>query len=188
MTTETVSTTTTSLTGDYDVDPAHSRVGFAAKHAMVTTVRGHFADFTSELHLDDEHVENSTARIEIRTASLDTGNAQRDEHVRNSDFLDVENFPTITFVSTQVEQTGEDTYAVTGDLTVKDVTKPVTVAFEKTGAADDPWGNFRVGFEGGTVINRKDFGVNWNVALEAGGILVSDKVRLEFDIAAVRRK
>ena len=186
MTTQTVATTT--VNGDYDVDAAHSRVGFAAKHAMVTTVRGQFSDFTAELHLDEDSVANSTARIEIRTASLDTGNAQRDEHVRNSDFLDVEQFPTITFVSTQVEQTGDDTYAVTGDLTIKDVTKPVTVAFEKTGAAEDPWGNFRVGFEGGTVINRKDFGVNWNVALEAGGILVSEKVRLEFDIAAVRRK
>jgi polyisoprenoid-binding protein YceI len=176
------------LTGDYDVDASHSRVGFAAKHAMVTTVRGAFKEFTAEAHLDEENVANSSVRVEIKTASIDTGNDQRDEHIRNGDFLEVEKYPTITFVSTKVEQTGEDTYAVTGDLTIKETTKPVTVNFEKTGAADDPWGNFRVGFEGKTVINRKDWGVNWNVALEAGGILVSDKVTLEFDIAAVRRK
>lgn len=185
MSTETLSQT--SLTGDYDVDAAHTRVGFAAKHAMVTTVRGRFADITAEAHLDEDDVANSTAKIEIRTASIDTGNAQRDEHLRTGDFLEVEKYPTITFVSTKVEQTGDDTYAVTGDLTIKDVTKPVTVAFEKTGAANDPWGGFRVGFEGKTVINRKDWGVNFNVALEAGGLLVSDKVTLEFDIAAVRR-
>jgi polyisoprenoid-binding protein YceI len=179
---------TTSVTGDYDLDTAHSRVGFAAKHAMVTTVRGHFADFTSEVHLDEENVANSTARIEIKTASISSGNDQRDEHLRTGDFLEVEKYPTISFVSTKVEQTGDDTYDVTGDLTIKDVTKPVTVKFEKTGAADDPWGNFRVGFEGKTVINRKDWGVNFNVALEAGGLLVSDKVTLEFDLAAVRRK
>ncbi|MGN6475129.1 MAG: YceI family protein [Mycobacteriales bacterium] len=186
MTTQTLSAQT--LTGDYDVDASHSRVGFAAKHAMVTTVRGAFKDFTAEAHLDEENVANSSVRVEIKTASIDTGNDQRDEHIRNSDFLEVEKYPTITFASTKVEQTGEDTYAVTGDLTIKETTRPVTVNFEKTGAADDPWGNFRVGFEGKTVINRKDWGVNWNVALEAGGILVSDKVTLEFDIAAVRRK
>ncbi|HVV75004.1 MAG TPA: YceI family protein [Mycobacteriales bacterium] len=186
MTAPTLSTPT--LTGDYDVDPSHSRVGFAAKHAMVTTVRGGFKDFTAEAHLDEENVANSSVRVEIQTASIDTGNAQRDEHLRNGDFLEVEAHPTISFVSTKVEQTGDETYAVTGDLTIKGISKPVTVNFEKTGAADDPWGSFRVGFEGKTVINRKDWGVNWNVALEAGGILVSDKVTLEFDIASVRRK
>ena len=186
MTAQTLSTPT--LTGDYDVDPSHSRVGFAAKHAMVTTVRGAFHDFTSEAHLDEENPANSSVRIEIKTASIDTGNGQRDEHLRTGDFLEVEAYPTITFASTKVEQTSDDTYAVTGDLTIKGISKPVTVNFEKTGAADDPWGNFRVGFEGKAVINRKDWGVNFNVALEAGGLLVSEKVTLEFDIAAVRRK
>jgi polyisoprenoid-binding protein YceI len=185
MTVQTLTTPT--VTGDYEVDPSHSRVGFAAKHAMVTTVRGGFKDFTAEAHLDETDVANSSVRVEIQTASIDTGNAQRDEHLRNGDFLEVEAYPTITFVSTKVEQTGDDTYAVTGDLTIKGTTKPVTVSFAKTGAAQDPWGGFRVGFEGKTVINRKDWGVNWNLALEAGGILVSEKVTLEFDIAAVRR-
>ena len=186
MTAQTLTAPT--LTGDYDVDASHTRVGFAAKHAMVTTVRGSFHDFTSAAHLDEDNPANSSVRIEIQTASIDTGNGQRDEHLRNGDFLEVEKYPTITFVSTKVEQTDGNTYAVTGDLTIKDVTKPVTVNFEKTGAADDPWGNFRVGFEGKTVINRKDWGVNFNVALEAGGLLVSEKVTLNFDIAAVRRK
>lgn len=186
MTTQTLTNRT--LTGDYDVDAGHSRVGFATKHAMVTTVRGAFTDVTAEAHLDEDNVANSSVTVEIKTASIDTGNDQRDEHIRTSDFLEVEKYPTIRFQSTRVEQTGDDTYAVTGDLTIKDTTRPVTVNFEKTGAADDPWGNFRVGFEGKAVINRKDWGVSWNVALEAGGILVSDKVTLEFDIAAVRRK
>jgi polyisoprenoid-binding protein YceI len=185
MTVQTLTTPT--VTGDYEVDPSHSRVGFAAKHAMVTTVRGGFKDFTAEAHLDETDVANSSVRVEIQTASIDTGNAQRDEHLRNGDFLEVEAYPTITFVSTKVEQTGDDTYAVTGDLTIKGTTKPVTVSFAKTGAAQDPWGGFRVGFEGKTVINRKDWGVSWNVALEAGGILVGEKVTLEFDIEAVRR-
>lgn len=185
MTTETVAPAT--LTGDYDIDPSHSRVGFAAKHAMVTTVRGQFGEFTADVHLDAENVANSRARVEIKAASIDTGNADRDAHVRNSDFLDVERYPTISFVSTGAEQTGDDEFVLHGDLTIKDVTKPVSISFEKTGEAVDPWGNHRVGFEGKTRINRKDWGVNWNAALEAGGLLVSEKVTLEFDLAAVRR-
>jgi len=185
MTTQTLTTPT--LTGRYDVDASHPRDGFAAKHAMVSTVRGDFKDFTAEAHLDEETPANSSVRVEIKTASIDTGNAQRDEHLRNGDFLEVETYPTITFVSTNVEQISDDTYAVTGDLTIKATTKPVTVNFEKTGAAQDPWGGFRVGFEGKTVINRKDWGVNFNVALEAGGLLVSDKVTLEFDVETVRK-
>jgi polyisoprenoid-binding protein YceI len=186
MTTATI-TTPGSLTGDYDVDPSHSRIGFAAKHAMVTTVRGQFREFTAEAHLDAENIANTTARVEINAASIDTGSADRDGHVRNSDFLDVETYPTITFVSTSAEQNGDDEFLLTGDLTIKDVTKPVTVEFEKTGEALDPWGNLRVGFEGKVKINRKDWGVNWNTVLEAGGVLVSEKVTLEFDISAVRR-
>jgi polyisoprenoid-binding protein YceI len=187
MTTQTTETITT-LSGDYDVDVAHSRLGFAAKHAMVTTVRGAFLDFTAELHVDEADVTKSTAKVEIKTASIDTGNQMRDDHVRNSDFLDVENYPTITFVSTGAKQTGDDTYQVDGDLTIKGVTKPVSVNLELTGAADDPWGNFRLGFEGKTEINRSDFGVSFNAPLGTGGVVVSEKVKLEFDIAAVRRK
>jgi polyisoprenoid-binding protein YceI len=186
MTTATV-TAPTSLTGDYDLDTSHSRLGFAAKHAMVTTVRGHFQAYTADVHLDAENVANSAARIEIESASLDTGNADRDAHVRNGDFLDVETHPTITFVSTSAEKKDDDNFVLNGDLTIKGISKPVSIEFEKTGAALDPWGNYRVGFEGKAKINRKDWGVNFNAVLEAGGLLVSDKVTLEFDLAAVRR-
>jgi polyisoprenoid-binding protein YceI len=185
MSTETLTQT---LTGTYDIDSTHSRIGFAAKHAMVTTVRGAFKEYSGEAHLDAENVANSSARIEIQAASIDTGNADRDEHVRNSDFLEVEKYPTITFVSTGAEQTSEDEFVLHGDLTIKETTKPVSVTFEKTGEGEDPWGNFRVGFEGKTVINRTDYGVNFQVPFGKGSVVVSDKVTLEFDIAAVRRK
>ena len=180
-------TTLQTLTGDYDLDASHSRLGFAAKHAMVTTVRGQFGSFTADIHLDAENVANTTARLEINAASIDTGNPDRDAHVRNSDFLEVETYPTISFISTGAEQNSDDDFVLHGDLTIKDVTKPVSIEFEKTGEAVDPWGNFRIGFEGKAKINRKDWGVNFNAVLEAGGLLVSDKVTLEFDIAAVRR-
>ena len=140
MSTETVTTATT-LTGDYDIDPSHSRLGFAAKHAMVTTVRGQFQGFTAEVHLDAEDVTKTTARVEIDATSINTGNADRDAHVRNSDFLEVENHPTITFVSTSAEKKGDDDFVLNGDLTIKGITKPVSVEFEKTGEAQDPWGN-----------------------------------------------
>lgn len=188
MTTATETTpTTASLTGDYDIDPSHSRIGFAAKHAMVTTVRGSFRHFTADVHLDEHNVANSTARVEIQTASISTGSDDRDAHLRSPDFFDVETYPTITFVSTSARQAGDDEFELSGDLTIKGISRPVSVTFEKTGAAIDPWGGSRVGFEGKAKVNRKDWGLSWNVALEAGGILVGEKVTLEFDIAAVRR-
>jgi len=154
---------------------------------MVTTVRGQFTDYTAQVHLDSENVANSSARVEIKAASIETGNADRDAHLRNSDFLEVEAYPTITFVSTSAESKSDDDFVLHGELTIKGVTKPVSISFEKTGEAQDPWGNFRVGFEGKAKINRKDWGVNFNAVLEAGGLLVSEKVTLEFDISAVRR-
>ena len=173
------------ISGDYTLDPTHSRIGFSARHAMVTTVRGQFKEFEGTAHIDTAVPSNSSVRVSIRTASIDTGVADRDAHLRSGDFFDAESNPEITFVSTDVSRDGDD-WAITGDLTIKGVAKPVTVQFESTGSARDPFGNLRVGFEGGTAINRKDWGLAWNAALETGGVLVSEKVKLEFDISAIQ--
>ncbi|MDP8977636.1 MAG: YceI family protein [Actinomycetota bacterium] len=174
------------LTGDYTLDPAHSRIGFVARHAMVTKVRGSFKDFDGAAHLDAADPANSSAQLTIRAASIDTRNADRDAHLRSNDFFAMDDYPEITFVSSDVEQIDDATYRVTGDLTIKGVTRPVTVDLEYTGAATDPWGQLRVGFEGLVTVNRKDWGVNWNAPLEAGGVLVSEKVTLEFELSAVK--
>jgi polyisoprenoid-binding protein YceI len=175
-----------SLAGFYTFDVAHSTLGFVARHAMVTKVRGGFKDFTGTMHIDADNPERSTASVRIVADSISTGNEQRDSHLRSNDFFDMEHFPEIAFESTGIETRGEDRFAVTGDLTIKGVTKPVVFDLEFSGAAVDPWGNTRIGFEGSTTINRKDWGVNWNAPLEAGGVLVSEKVTLTVDISAVR--
>ncbi|MFI8457089.1 YceI family protein [Kitasatospora sp. NPDC085464] len=179
--------TLSDLTGDYVLDPAHTRIGFVARHAMVTKVRGAFQRFEGTAHLDGADPTRSTAQLVIKAESIDTGVEQRDQHLRTNDFLDAPNFPDITFRTTRVEQKSDTDYRVTGDLTIKDVTKAVTVDFEYTGNAVDPYGNLRVGLEGSLTISRKEFGVTWNAALEGGGVLVGDKVVLEFDISAVRQ-
>jgi polyisoprenoid-binding protein YceI len=185
-----MSTTTTTvpstLTGTYAIDPTHSRIGFVARHAMVTKVRGSFNEFEGSGYFDAENPANSHLQLTIQAASIDTRNADRDGHLKSNDFFDMETFPEITFTSTAVEQTGDEAYRVAGDLTIKGVTKPVTVDFEYTGSAVDPYGNTRIGLEGTTTVNRKDWGVNWNAALEAGGVLVSEKVTLEFEVSAIR--
>ncbi|MGW6918006.1 YceI family protein [Kitasatospora sp. NPDC054939] len=183
-------TTTTGLaelTGDYVVDPTHTRIGFVARHAMVTKVRGAFLQFEGTAHLDGTVPAKSAVQVSIRTESIDTGVEQRDQHLRTNDFLDAPNFPAITFRSTEIEQKSDTDYRVTGDLTIKTTTKPVTIDFEYTGHAVDPHGNLRVGLEGSTTISRKEFGVTWNAALEGGGVLVGDKIVLEFDISAIKQ-
>jgi polyisoprenoid-binding protein YceI len=184
---ETIATITPELSGDYEIDPAHSRFGFVARHAMVTKVRGHFADFAGTVHLDGSDLSASKVELEIKVASVDTSSEQRDAHLRTNDFFDAETYPTINFTSTAIETAGNTTYNVSGDLTIRSVTRPVTLEVEFTGAAKDPWGGERIGFEASTVINRKDFGVNFNAPLEAGGVLVSEKVTLEIDIEAVKK-
>ena len=179
-------TESTTATGTYTIDPAHSRIGFVARHAMVTKVRGSFTEFSGSGSFDEENPANSQLQLTIQANSIDTGNADRDGHLRSNDFFDMETFPEITFVSTGVAKTGDDTFEVTGDLTIKGVTRSVTVEFDYTGTAVDPFGNTRLGLEGKTTVNRKDWGVNWNTALEAGGVLVSEKVTLEFDVSAIR--
>ena len=175
------------VSGDYTVDVAHTRIGIRARHAMVTTVRGAFTDFGGVAHLDAANPPASTVSIRIRTASIDTGQVDRDAHLRSTDFLDVEAYPEIVFVSTGVEQIDDDVYRVTGDLTIKDVTQPVGVDFALTGSARDPWGNLRVGFEGALAIRRSDWGLTWNTVLDTGGVLVSDRIQIEFDVSAIRQ-
>jgi polyisoprenoid-binding protein YceI len=174
------------ITGDYVLDAAHSTLGFVARHAMVTKVRGAFNDFEGTAHLDGNDPSKSYASVSIDVASIDTRQAQRDEHLRTNDFFDAPAFPKITFASTAVEKVNDATFRMTGDLTIKDVTKPVSINFDYNGSATDPYGNQRVGFEGSTVINRRDFGVSFNAALETGGVMVSDKITLEFEISAIK--
>jgi polyisoprenoid-binding protein YceI len=184
--TATATTDLSALTGTYTLDPSHTQIGFVARHAMVTKVRGAFNDFTGTVVFDAANPAATAVTVTIQAASIDTRNAQRDDHLRSNDFFAMDEHPEITFVSTDFRQTGEDTFDLTGDLTVRGVTKSVTVPFTYHGAVDDPFGNLRLGFEGAVTINRRDYGVNWNAALEAGGFLVSDKVVLEFEVAAIK--
>jgi polyisoprenoid-binding protein YceI len=176
----------TDLTGTYTLDPTHTRIGFLARHAMVTKVRGAFNEFEGTATVDGNNPANSSVRVTIDAASIDTRNAQRDEHLRTNDFLALEQYPQITFASTDIRQVDETTFEVTGDLTIKDVTNQVTVPFEFEGASQDPFGNQRIGFDGSVTISRKDYGITWNAALETGGVLVSDKIVLEFEVSAIR--
>ncbi|MEU5662348.1 YceI family protein [Streptomyces longwoodensis] len=174
------------LTGDYTIDPAHSTIGFVARHAMVTNVKGKFTDFTGALHLDGTDPARSTATLDVRMDSIDTGSADRDGHLKSADFFKIEEFPTMSFRSTGAEALGGDDYRITGELSLLGVTKPLTIDLEFNGAAKDPFGNERVGFEGKAEILRSDWGLTWNAALETGGVLVSDKIKLTFDISAIR--
>lgn len=171
--------------GDFTIDSSHSRIGFSARHAMVTKVRGSFNDFTGSATVADSA---ATINVEINVASIDTRSSDRDGHLQSADFFDAANFPKISFASTSVKDSGSDKLAVEGNLTIKDVTKPITIEFEYSGTATDPFGNARFGFEGAAEINRKDFGLTWNAALETGGILVSENIKLEFEISTIAAK
>ncbi|MFI6725407.1 YceI family protein [Streptomyces sp. R-74717] len=176
----------TALTGDYTIDPAHTSIGFTVRHAMVTNVRGSFGEHEGSLKLDGHNPANSAASIDVKIASIDTGIADRDGHLVSGDFFDAEKFPLMTFRSTHAEQLGGDKYRITGDLTIKDVTRPLAIDLEFNGSATDVYGNERVGFEGSADILRSDWGLTWNAALETGGVMVSDKVKLNFDISAIK--
>ena len=181
-----MTTATETTTGTYTIDPSHSRIGFAARHAMVTKVRGSFNEFEGSGYFDAEDPARSYARLTVEAASIDTRSADRDAHLRSNDFFEMETYPQITFASTTVEPVDATTFRVTGDLTIKDVTRPVTFDLEYTGTAVDPFGNRRLGLEGSVVVNRKDWGLTWNAPLDTGGVLVSEKVTLEFEVSAIR--
>ncbi|WP_459610523.1 YceI family protein [Corynebacterium urogenitale] len=172
--------------GSYAIDASHSELGFVARHAMVTKVRGSFTEFTGTAS-SEENLQNAEIKVDIDVKSVDTRNEDRDAHLISDDFFDAENHPKITFASTEVTAKDDATLSVTGDLTIKGVTKSVTIDFDFTGEVVDPWGQTRVGFEGSTTINRKDFGLTWNTTLDNGGVLVSEKITLNFDISAVKQ-
>ena len=174
------------LKGTYVLDPSHTTIGFVTRHAMVTKVRGSFEEYTGTATIDGANPPASALDSDIQAPSINTRDATRDGHVRSGDFLDVETYPTITFRGSDFAIKG-DVVDVTGDLTIRGVTKQITIPFEFQGAAKDPFGNNRIGFEGETTISRADFGLTWNAALETGGFLVADKVVLEFEVSAIEQ-
>lgn len=172
------------IQGTYVLDPTHTTFSWVTRHAMVTKVRGSFEEFEGTATIDE--AKNLDLNVTIQVASVNSRNADRDNHLRSGDFFDVENHPTMTFKANQYAIKG-DVVEVTGDLTIKDVTRTLTIPLEYQGEAKDPFGNTRIGFDGKLQVSRQDFGLTWNAALETGGFLVSDKVTLEFEISAIKQ-
>jgi polyisoprenoid-binding protein YceI len=170
--------------GTYTIDPAHSTVEFAVRHMMISTVKGNFGDVTGTLTIPETGAPQ--VDVTIKTASIDTRNEMRDNHLKSGDFFDVEKFPEIRFVSTSAQRT-DDGYKLVGDLTIKGVTRPVTLSVVEEGAGVDPWGNQKIAFSATGKFNRGDFGLNWNAALETGGVLVSDEVKVSLDVQLVKQ-
>jgi polyisoprenoid-binding protein YceI len=171
----------------YTIDKAHSEVTFQVRH-LLTKVRGRFSDFDGAISFDPARPEASAVQATIQAGSIDTNEPQRDAHLKSGDFFDVEKFPTLAFTSRGVTRKSDETYEVSGDLTIHGVTRPVTLAVTSLGTARDPWGVDRVAFEAETTVNRKDFGLNWNAALETGGFLVGDDVKIMLSVQAVPKQ
>ncbi|MEU6989079.1 YceI family protein [Streptomyces sp. NPDC046465] len=174
------------LDGQWTIDRPHSRIGFSVRHAMVTTVRGAFTDYDSTLYFDGDRPSESRAELVIRIGSVDTGVEQRDAHLIGTDFFDARRYPEMTFRSTATVHEGGETFRMAGDLTIRDVTRPVELQLDYLGSVVDPFGFERVGFDGTTTIDRTEWGLVYNQRLAAGGTMVSEKVRLQFDISAIR--
>ena len=172
--------------GTYALDPAHTTIGFVARHAMITKVRGNFNEFEGTLTVG-ENITDSAATATVKTASIDTKNADRDAHVKNEDFFDVEKFPEMTFTATKFDVNDKGEGTVTGDLTIKGTTKSVDLDVEDVATAEDPFGNTRLGFEATTKINRKDFGIDFNAPLKTGGVLVSEEIKIELEVSAIKQ-
>jgi polyisoprenoid-binding protein YceI len=174
-------------THNWNIDVAHSGINFSIRHMVVSKVRGRFTKFTGVLRLDEGgDLTRSSVEASIDAAGIDTGSAQRDDHLRGADFFDVDRFPQLRFRSTLVVKLAEDRYGVVGELTIRDVTREVVIDAEYAGRGKDPWGVERVAFSAKTAIDRKDFGLAWNQVLEAGGMLVGDRVEIEFDVQVVK--
>jgi len=181
-------TTTRTATSTWTIDPAHSSAEFAVKHLMVSTFKGHFRSLEGTVHLDEANPANSSVAASVDVASVDTQTPDRDAHLRSDDFFNAERYPKMTFRSTRVEQIDGTNWKVTGELTVRDVTKEVVLDTEYEGRIVDPWGNERIGFTARTELSRKEFGVRWNAAIETGGVVVGDKVRISLNIEIVRQQ
>ncbi|MFD5276287.1 YceI family protein [Pseudarthrobacter sp. NPDC058362] len=177
---------TPALSGEWRIDPDHSRIGFSTRHAMVTKVRGAFNEIDGTIMADAENPLKSSAKVTVKVDSIDTRNAQRDEHLRTNDFFDAPTHPEITFESNRVDQIEEGNFIVSGDLTIRGVTQEVSLPIEFLGVERDAFGSLRAGFEGSRRIDRQQFGVRWNTALDSGGLMVSDKITLEFEISAIK--
>ncbi len=175
----------TAQTTTWNIDPAHSVAEFKVRHMMISNVKGHFSKVSGELSLDESNISNSSIQASIEAASIETRDDQRDAHLKSADFFDVEKYPLLSFKSDKIKQNGE--LSVEGDLTIHGVTRRVTFDIEgPTPPTKDPWGNTRVAISGSTKINRKDFGLTWNAALETGGILVGDEVTINLDVEFVK--
>jgi polyisoprenoid-binding protein YceI len=175
-------------TNHWNIDAAHSGINFSIRHMVVSKVRGRFGSYTGAVTLDEADLTRSVVEATIDASSIDTGTAARDAHLRSADFFDVEKFPQLRFRSKRIEKVAvaDDQYRVIGDLSIRDVTREVTLEVEYGGSAKDPWGNQRVAFAAKTSLDRKDFGLGWNQVLEAGGVLVGDRVEVELEIQAVK--
>jgi polyisoprenoid-binding protein YceI len=171
----------------YQIDKAHSDVVFQVRH-LIAKVRGRFSDFEGTIHFDEAAPEESSVTFTVQTASIDTNAVDRDAHLRSDDFFASDRFPVMTFLSTKVVKTSDTAFDVEGDLTIRDVTKRITLPVTFLGRATDPWGAEKLAFEAGITINRKDYGLNWNAALETGGFLVGDDVKIELSIQAAPAK
>jgi polyisoprenoid-binding protein YceI len=172
--------------GAFAIDTSHSAAAFSVRHLMVSKTKGRFTDFAGTITIADEPLDSSVD-VTIQAESITTGDDARDNHLRSADFLDVEQHPTLSFKSTSVRHSGRENFVVEGDLTVAGVTKPVSLALEYQGSAVDPWGGVRVAFSASTKINREDFGLTWNQALETGGVLVGKEVTIDLEVEAVRQ-
>lgn len=185
-----MATTEPTATTTWTLDPTHSLVEFSAKHMMITTVKGRFDDVEGSIVVDEENPDRSRVEVEIGAASIDTRTEQRDDHLRSADFLDVENHPKITFRSTRVEGAYAkpgDRFKVAGDLTIRGTTREVVLDVTFEGAGQDPWGGQRASFSAQSKIDRRDFGLTWNQALEAGGVLVSNEIKISLEVQAVKQ-
>lgn len=182
------STSTTTGTTTYAIDASHSQVGFSVKHMMFSTVRGNFRGFTGTIVVDNDNPANSSVNVSIDTSTIVTGDEKRDEHLRSADFFDAATYPAITFKSTSLDFKSADDFTINGELTMHGVTAPVKIKAEQTGEGTNPWGQDVAGFEGTAKVNRKDFGLNWNAALEKGGVLVGDEIKISLELEVAKQQ